>query len=73
MRPVSVENTTIADLQGKDLRIKRSWQTKEASPQWGVPKASALSLLARNEPGRRSKVFWRRLSERDFESRRAHH
>ena len=40
-------------------------QTKEASPQWGVPQASTLSLLARNEQRARSKGEQRRLSERN--------
>lgn len=47
-----------------------TWQTKEASPQCGVPKASDLSLLARNEHRARSKRERRRLSERGFESQR---
>lgn len=37
---------------------------KEASPRWGVPKASDLSLLARNKYRRHSRAPVRRLSER---------
>ena len=40
-------------------------RTKEAPPQCGVPKASDLSSLARNEHRHRSKVPVRRLSERN--------
>ena len=54
------------DIEPVDPRCETSTgQTKEASPQWGVPQASALSLLARNERRARSKGERRRLSERN--------
>ena len=54
------------DIKPVDPRCETSTgQTKEASPQWGVPQASALSLLARNERRARSKGEQRRLSERN--------
>ena len=54
------------DIEPGDPRCETSTgQTKEASPQWGVPQASALSLLARNERRARSKGEQRRLSERN--------
>ena len=50
-------------------------QTKEASPRWGVPKASDLSLLARKEvevPLQGASTPFER-TERGFESNCHHH
>ena len=57
---------SVPDIEPVSPRCETSTgQTKEASPQCGVPQASALSLLARNERRARSKGEQRRLSERN--------